>query len=332
MAPLKQPNKYPWHGIIIPWSAALRAGPSVTSKNLKDLPRGTSVKVRFNDNGWLYVEASLKGQVLKGYVSRELIAPLNSAAQQPVSSQPKHASSGFKGSSPAKLRFIPCSLPKLLLQDPGGSGGGKDFKHGDKPDLSWKNDAKVALSRLGSNSSLLMDMAKELAVLGGSEGARMVTHFASGSGTSLTHSSSSPIGKATESAPSFIEMCKATEKKLAGQLSTMAASGTIDCSTLVLSSSDVPWLSFEFSDSFMLKGIIGGTQGRNVWLNALSIDTATRKYTMQLRYVIFDDFGVDESDLYSPGLIAFWLLQHERKGYVPFMNIIDLAIDSSGTV
>lgn len=80
----------------------------------------------------------------------------------------------------------------------------------------------------------------------------------------------------------------------------------------------------------MLKGIIGGTQGHTVWLTGISIDPNTRGYSMELRYVIRDDFGVDTSDLYSPGLISFWELQHERKGFVPFMNIIDLTVTRSG--
>ncbi len=159
----------------------------------------------------------------------------------------------------------------------------------------------------------------------------MVDHFASGTGAPLTHLSNSPIGRRAESSPSFISMRKAVEAHLAGQLSTMAASGIIDCNALVLPSSAVPRLSFTFDDAYMLKAIIGGTQGRTVSLVELVINPATRKYDMKLRYEILDDFGVDTSDLYTPGLIAFWVLQHERSGYVPFVNIIDLTVASSGS-
>src|SRR3712207_8216241 len=49
--------------------------------------------------------------------------------------------------------------------------------------------------------------------------------------------------------------------------------------------------------------------------------------SMTLRFVICDDFGVDQHDLYSPGLISFWVLQHERSGYRPFIN--ELVVEST---
>jgi hypothetical protein len=110
----------------------------------------------------------------------------------------------------------------------------------------------------------------------------------------------------------------------------MARSGTVDCNALTLPSSAVPHLAFSFSDSFMLKGIIGGTQGISVYLDSFSVSPSTRLYTMDLRYVVCDDFGVDTSDLYSPALISFWVLQHERTGYRPFKNIIDLIVTQGG--
>ena len=58
-----------------------------------------------------------------------------------------------------------------------------------------------------------------------------------------------------------------------------------------------------------------------------------RSYSIDLRFVICDDFGVDESDLYAPGLFAFWVLQHERSRtrYAPFINELDLPVTVSGT-
>jgi hypothetical protein len=42
---------------------------------------------------------------------------------------------------------------------------------------------------------------------------------------------------------------------------------------------------------------------------------------------------VDEADLYAPGLMAFWVLQHERSAsrYVPFVNQLDLPMAIGGT-
>ena len=52
-----------------------------------------------------------------------------------------------------------------------------------------------------------------------------------------------------------------------------------------------------------------------------------------MRFVICDNFGVDETDLYSPGLLGFWVLQHERSAtkYKPFVNQLDLSVTISGT-
>jgi hypothetical protein len=246
--------------------------------------------------------------------------------------QPAPSNAATTGQPAQALAVVPCgTLPKLLLHEPGGSGRGADFTAGDHPSLNRADSAKVFVSRFIQDSGLLNDMRAELGFFAGSEGLRMVDHFASGTGAPLRHQNSSPIGRMAASSSSFITMRKAVETRLAAQLSAMAASGTIDCNALVLPSSAVPRLSFTFDDGSLLKAIIGGTQGRTVSLTALSIDHAKRKYRMTLRYEILDDFGVDTSDLYTPGLIAFWVLQHERSGYIPFKNIIDLTVTSSGS-
>ncbi len=54
----------------------------------------------------------------------------------------------------------------------------------------------------------------------------------------------------------------------------------------------------------------------------MSIEPIGHKITGRIRFDIRDDFGVDDSDLYSPSLTAFWILQHERSGYRPFVNKI----------
>jgi hypothetical protein len=233
---------------------------------------------------------------------------------------------------PSGLTVIPCSpLPKLLLSRPGGCSGGDDFAFGDHPTLGWGDATKVAFARASLNFALLNNMRAELGVLGGSEGLRMVSHFASGGGATLTHGASSPIGSTALTAGSFLAMRSATETFLHGQLTGMASGSTLDCNALTLPSSAVPPLAFAFSDAVMLKAIIGGTQGIQVYLDSFSVVPGTRHYTMSLRYVICDDFGVDTSDLYSPALISFWVLQHERTGFVPFMNVIDLTVPNSGT-
>lgn len=233
--------------------------------------------------------------------------------------------------APPGLTVVPCSpLPKHLLTR-GACGSGADFAFHDFPTLSWGDAAKVAFARVSTNFALQNNMRTELGILGGSEGLRMVTQFSSGTGATLTHGPTTPIGSAALGAASFTGMHAAAGTNLQGQLTGMAASGTVDCNALTLASSTVPFLSFTFSDGWMLKGIIGGTQGLTVWLDSFSVTPGTRNYSMTLRYVICDDFGVDTSDLYSPALISFWVLQHERTGFVPFQNVIDLSVTRTGT-
>ncbi|WP_395851548.1 SH3 domain-containing protein [Cystobacter fuscus] len=101
----QQPNGFPWSGKIIPWSAALRSGPTAGARTIADLPRGENVKVVLRSGGWLYVESRLESRSpLKGYVSRELIKhvqPTNTArsdVQQNVKADvtPQHIGSRFQ--------------------------------------------------------------------------------------------------------------------------------------------------------------------------------------------------------------------------------------------
>jgi hypothetical protein len=110
----------------------------------------------------------------------------------------------------------------------------------------------------------------------------------------------------------------------------MDAAGVIDCNAIALSPAGVPAVSFGFSDT-ALKGIIGGTQGLRVLITHFTVTPGSRTYDIGLQYLICDDFGVDTSDLYSPGLAAFWVLQHRRCGHRPFINELDLPATAAAT-
>jgi hypothetical protein len=68
-----------WIGEITgTWSAAQRKTPHKSpsaphANTLADLPRGTMVRVLKQDKGWLLVEVTLNGKLLRGYVSHELV-------------------------------------------------------------------------------------------------------------------------------------------------------------------------------------------------------------------------------------------------------------------
>jgi hypothetical protein len=59
----------------------------------------------------------------------------------------------------------------------------------------------------------------------------------------------------------------------------------------------------------------------------------TRTYTADLHFLICDNFGVDEHDLYALGLIPFWILQHVRSAtlYSPFITTLDLTVTVAGS-
>jgi hypothetical protein len=102
-------------------------------------------------------------------------------------------------------------------------------------------------------------------------------------------------------------------------------------------------ISFPLDDSPSLKALIGGTQGTTLFIENFNA-TATinspetggsGNYSATLRLRILDDFGVDESDLYTPidyqPLYSFWILQHERQSPAPFINEIIIEVPIEGT-
>ena len=81
-----------------------------------------------------------------------------------------------------------------------------------------------------------------------------------------------------------------------------------------------------------LGAVIGGTRGEALLVTAFTADPLTRTYSITLQLDICDDFGVDEADLYLPGLMSFWVLQHERSAtlYRPFVNQLELTLPIFG--
>jgi len=174
-------------------------------------------------------------------------------------------------------------------------------------------------------------MAAELGALGGSAGLDAFATFVGGAGTPVVHDSSSTLGAAALGAPSFLATVARVKAAVERQLAAQAAAGALD--PCALSVAPVPTTHFTFSDPLALKAVIGGTQGEELYATAFTGDASTRTYDIALRLVILDDFGVDEDDLYTPGLIGFWVLQHERgsAAYAPFVNKLDLTVSVSGT-
>ena len=86
---------------------------------------------------------------------------------------------------------------------------------------------------------------------------------------------------------------------------------------------------------------IGGTQGRALFIKDFKLNTDSRKYEIKVQFVFYDDFGVDNTDIYKKlsggikagrkivpawekgfrGMQAQWLLQHQGKAK-PFVQEI----------
>jgi hypothetical protein len=74
---------------------------------------------------------------------------------------------------------------------------------------------------------------------------------------------------------------------------------------------------------FRLQGPLGGTQQLRGRLISWSVNETTRTVSGTLQFVVGDDFAVSDDDVYSGGLLAFWILQHNR-GFRPFSNQVQV--------
>ncbi len=169
-----------------------------------------------------------------------------------------------------------------------------------------------------------------LRTLAGGAGHAAFARFAAGTGGTASHGPGSTLGALALASGSFARTVAAVQTDLESQLATQASSGVLNPCLLSVTP---PATHFGFSDGVALKAVIGGTQGEELFATSFTGNASTRSYSIGLRFVICDDFGVDESDLYSHGLFAFWVLQHERSPtlYAPFINELGLPITISGT-
>jgi outer membrane protein OmpA-like peptidoglycan-associated protein len=229
-----------------------------------------------------------------------------------------------------------------LLGSARGCGSGDDFAHHDFPGTSISSDLKMsawAAAHPGSRFSRSditdaeceIEMAGVLGALAGADGSAAFGRFVAGTGGTSTHGPTSSLGSMALAAPSFLAAVRTVQRAVEAQLAAQVASGSLDPCTLSIVP---PATHFQTSDGLALKAVIGGTQGEQLFVTSFIGSAPTRTYTIGLRFVICDDFGVDESDIYAPGLIPFWVLQHERgtgTNYAPFIDQLDLPVVLSGT-
>lgn len=241
--------------------------------------------------------------------------------------------------------LVPCALPVLLGIGRTGCGSGTDFTHFDFPSISLASTAKLAawaanrpFSRgqsrfLVTNMECEIEMDAVLTILAGGAGHDAFTRFATGTGGTKTHNKSSMLGALALGSPEIKSTVASVKSIIESQLVAQAASGTLNPCVLLVKPPATHFASKKFYYPGALKSIIGGTHGEKLFATGFTGDIPSRSYTIDLRFLICDNFGVDESDLYAPGLFAFWVLQHERSAsrYAPFINQLDLPVTVSGT-
>jgi outer membrane protein OmpA-like peptidoglycan-associated protein len=232
-----------------------------------------------------------------------------------------------------------CTLP-VRLGSARGCGSGPDFAHFDFPSISTASEVILAVwaeaHGRGPFRSLVTDTECELEMdgvlvgLAGGAGHAAFSRFAAGTGGTASHGPTSTLGAMALTSGSFLRTVARVQSDIEARLAAQAAGGVLDPCALSVTP---PGTSFEFADGAALKAVIGGTQGEELFATGFTGNIPLRSYSIDLRFVLCDDFGVDESDLYAPGLIAFWVLQHERSptNYIPFINELDLPVTVSGT-
>jgi hypothetical protein len=235
----------------------------------------------------------------------------------------------------------PCTLPVRLGGDTSRCGSWSDFTHFDFPKISRASELRLsawAFAHPGprpSRSSITdaeceTEMDSVLVALAGATGHAAFSRFRAGTGGKVTHGPSSVLGAMALKSGSFLKTVERVKAIIEAQLAAQAFGGALDACALTVTP---PATHFGPGDGIPLKAVIGGTHGQELFATIFSGSIPSRTYTIDLRFLICDNFGVDEDDLYAPGLFAFWVLQHERSPtlYAPFINELDLPVTVSGT-
>ncbi len=235
-----------------------------------------------------------------------------------------------------------CAFPFSLGVGRTNCGTGADFNHFDLPTVSTRsevilstwaaihNTSHLPFRSMVSDLDCLTEFTAVLGGLAGSEGLSAVSHFVGGSGSTVTHGASSALGSAALGTSTFKATLRTVQSDIESQLASQASGGSLDpCALSVVP----PATSFRWNGSAALIAVVGGTQGEELFATGFTGDASLRTYSIGLKFVICDDFGLDEADLYGPGLIPFWILQHERSPslYAPFINQIELPVTLAGT-
>jgi hypothetical protein len=181
----------------------------------------------------------------------------------------------------------------------------------------------------------------------GDLGGSMVDRFFDGSQTVMKHPIGSPLSEMAKYTSSLLDHAMMVRDKIGDLLDGHPHSsydflaGKIDVPTVNFSTTSSALAAYATGLSgkdLTLKALIGGTQGLRLTLQNLKYyrnhSTTYKQFAVDLRYEIFDCFGVGNDDVYTSwigkredshdALVSFWILQHMRVGHRPFVNWIEL--------
>lgn len=233
------------------------------------------------------------------------------------------------------------ALPFLVGLGRQLGGDHADFRYYDFPKLGTLKGALVDTWRVRDDAALIGEMYLVLRTLAGEEGVNAVAWFLAGGGAKRTHGPGSPLSKMAAGSWQFVTNLVTVVVRIREGVKKLAVGGrTPEFSALRVAVPATHWGLKDFpreppvklaDADTTLKAILGGTQGEELWVTSLKHDRVHRSWEMGLRWVILDHFGVGGDDLYAPGLIPFWVLQHERKGYRPYVNEVVVESRLSGT-
>lgn len=217
------------------------------------------------------------------------------------------------------------------LSDRAGRSAGdvaSRMAHGAADGFVLGAESSGGVSNDASDEELFATLRREIARIGGSEGAAVVDHFQGNSGAVRVLEPGSPLSAAAAASGSFQRGAEVVSRALGERFQAQAARGELDAAT-VPAIADAPYIGFGEA-SGPLQAVIGGTQGMEVWAEHLALEPGGA-WTLGTTFKIWDDFGFDASDVYSPGLLAGAILQHGR-GYKAFSHVLEVPTTLHGTL
>ncbi|MEL7038607.1 MAG: LysM peptidoglycan-binding domain-containing protein [Cyanobacteria bacterium J06592_8] len=156
----------------------------------------------------------------------------------------------------------------------------------------------------------------------------LIEHFLRGNGEVYQHNIQASLSALIADAPPFKEAFEQVKYQVHEQLKSQENLDQIDIYNLQIS---IPHFAFRPGKADLtLFAAISGIQGAELLLKQFKIDSDNR-YSLDVFFVIYDDFGFGKTDRYSPSLYAAWNLQHRGKAK-PFVNEMILHKTIVGTL